>query len=87
MSLFSFKHLHVENFRCFDGLDLSLEGDLTVLFAENAGGRSALLTALAMGLAVIQRGSPNDTRPNAAREGHQQYLVWHCSRVFRRIGS
>jgi hypothetical protein len=34
MSLFSFKHLHVENFRCFDGLDLSLEGDLTVSFAE-----------------------------------------------------
>lgn len=68
MSLFSFKHLHVENFRCFDKLDLSLEEDLTVLFAENGGGKSALLNALAMGLAVIQRGSPSDTRPNPARD-------------------
>ena len=68
MSLFRFKHLHLENFRCFEKLDLSLEDDLTVLFAENGGGKSALLNALAMGLAVIQRGSPSDTRPSAARD-------------------
>jgi predicted ATP-binding protein involved in virulence len=68
MSLFRFKHLHLENFRCFEKLDLSLEEDLTVLFAENGGGKSALLNALAMGLAVIQRGSPSDTRPNLGRD-------------------
>jgi predicted ATP-binding protein involved in virulence len=68
MSLFRFKHLHLENFRCFEKLDLSLDEDLTVLFAENGGGKSALLNALAMGLAVIQRGSPGDTKPNAARD-------------------
>jgi predicted ATP-binding protein involved in virulence len=68
MSLFRFKHLHLETFRCFEKLDLSLEDDLTVLFAENGGGKSALLNALAMGLAVIQRGSPSDARPNAARD-------------------
>jgi predicted ATP-binding protein involved in virulence len=68
MSLFRFKHLHLENFRCFEKLDLSLEEDLTVLFAENGGGKSAILNALAMGLAVIQRGSPSDTKPNAARD-------------------
>jgi recombinational DNA repair ATPase RecF len=58
MSLSSFKHLHVENFRCFETLDLSIEDDLTVLFAENGGGKTALLSALAMGLSVIQRDSP-----------------------------
>jgi predicted ATP-binding protein involved in virulence len=68
MSLFRFKHLHLENFRCFEKLDLSLGEDLTVLFAENGGGKSALLSALAMGLAVIQRATPSDTRPNAARD-------------------
>jgi predicted ATP-binding protein involved in virulence len=68
MSLFQFKRLYLEHFRCFDGLDLSLEDDLTVLFAENGGGKSALLGALAMGLAVIQRGSPNDLKPSSARD-------------------
>lgn len=68
MSLFRFKHLNVENFRCFEKLDLLLEEDLTVLFAENGGGKSALLNALAMGLAVIQRGSPRETKPNPDRD-------------------
>jgi predicted ATP-binding protein involved in virulence len=68
MSLFCFKQLHVENFRCFDRLDLSLEDDLTILFGENGGGKSALLNALAMGLAVFQRGSPIDTKPNPSRD-------------------
>jgi predicted ATP-binding protein involved in virulence len=68
MSLFSFKHLHLGNFRCFEKLDLALEEDLTVLFAENGGGKSAILNALAMGLAVIQRASPSNTRPNSAHD-------------------
>jgi predicted ATP-binding protein involved in virulence len=68
MSLFRFKHLHLENFRCFETLDLLLEEDLTVLFAENGGGKSALLNALAMGLAVIQRASPSNTKPSASRD-------------------
>jgi predicted ATP-binding protein involved in virulence len=68
MSLFCFKHLHLENFRCFEKLDLSLEEDLTILFAENGGGKSAILNALAMGLAVIQRASPSNTKPSASRD-------------------
>src|SRR5580698_4789082 len=68
MSVFSFKHLHLGNFRCFEKLDLALEEDLTVLFAENGGGKSAILNALAMGLAVIQRASPSNTRPNSAHD-------------------
>jgi predicted ATP-binding protein involved in virulence len=68
MSQFRFKHLHVENFRCFDTLGLSLEDDLTVLFAENGGGKSALLGALAMGLDIIQRDSPKDLKLTPARD-------------------
>ena len=45
--------IRVDNYRCFDELKLSLEEDTTVLFAENGGGKTALLTALAMGLAVF----------------------------------
>ena len=58
MSRFQFREIRVENYRCFDELTLTLEEDATVLFAENGGGKTALLTALAMGLAVFQSGSP-----------------------------
>lgn len=68
MSTFRLTSLAVENFRCFERLELKLEHDLTLLFAENAGGKTALLTALAMGLAIFQRGSPKDSRPDAGRD-------------------
>lgn len=58
MSRFQFREIRVENFRCFDELTLTLEEDATVLFAENGGGKTALLTALAMGIAAFQTGSP-----------------------------
>lgn len=42
----------VGNYRCFGpGVELRLEADCTVLFAENAGGKTALLNALAFVLA------------------------------------
>ena len=66
--MFHFKGLCLENFRCFDALDLALEDDLTVLFAENGGGKTALLSALAMGLSAFQPGSPKDARPSAQRD-------------------
>ncbi len=69
--MFRFHRLHVENYRCFEDLDLSLEDDLTVLFAENGGGKTALLAALAMGLSAFQRGSPQDARPKVARDVRQ----------------
>ena len=49
-------------------LALPLENDATVLFAENGGGKTALLTALAMGLAVIQRDSPKNLMLQAGRD-------------------
>ena len=42
--------LRLENFRCFAACDLSLHPTLTVLVAENAQGKTALLDALRLGL-------------------------------------
>ena len=68
MNGFRFRELHVENYRCFDELRLPLEEDTTVLFAENGGGKTALLTALAMGLAVFQRDAPKALKLDAKRD-------------------
>ena len=68
MSRFQLREVHVDNYRCFDELRLPLEEDTTVLFAENGGGKTALLTALAMGLAVIQRDSPKTLKLVAGRD-------------------
>ena len=72
MSRFRIREIRIDNFRCFDEVRLPLEEDTTVLFAENGGGKTALLTALAMGLAMFQRGPPKGprdrrkTRPQSA---------------------
>ena len=68
MSRFQLREIRVENYRCFDELTLPLEDDITVLFAENGGGKTALLTALAMGLAVFQMGSPRTLNLNVRRD-------------------
>ena len=68
MSRFRFREIHADNYRCFEKLQLSLEEDTTVLFAENGGGKSALLTALAMGLAVFQRGAPRTLKLDPRRD-------------------
>ena len=65
MSRFRFREIRLENYRCFDELTLPLEEDTTVLFAENGGGKTALLTALAMGLAVVQPDAPGTLKLNA----------------------
>ena len=68
MSRFQLREIRLENYRCFEELRLTLEDDATVLFAENGGGKTAVLTALAMGLAVLQRGTPNALRLDARRD-------------------
>ena len=68
MSRFQLREIRVDNYRCFDALNLPLEEDTTILFAENGGGKTALLTALAMGLAVFQRGSPKTLKLEAGRD-------------------
>ena len=74
MSRFRLREIRAENYRCFDELTLPIEEDTTVLFAENGGGKTALLSALAMGLAVFQRGSPKTSRLSAARDIRQRTL-------------
>jgi predicted ATP-binding protein involved in virulence len=65
---FRLAELRVQNYRCFGELKLALEEDSTVLFAENGGGKTALLTAIAMGLAVFQRGSPKVLKPDGRHD-------------------
>ena len=68
MSRFRLREIRARNYRCFDEVTLPIEEDTTVLFAENGGGKTALLSALAMGLAVFQRGAPKTARFSAARD-------------------
>ena len=74
MSQLQFREIRLENYRCFDELTLPLEEDTTVLFAENGGGKTALLNALAMGLAVFQRGSSNIQKLSAERDPKMRTL-------------
>ncbi|MBF0154000.1 MAG: AAA family ATPase [Magnetococcales bacterium] len=60
--MFRFKTLRLVNYRCFATLDLDFEPDLTVLFAENGEGKSAILNAMALGLSVFQPGTPRGIR-------------------------
>jgi predicted ATP-binding protein involved in virulence len=89
--MFRFQSLHVANFRCFEQVDVPLESDLTVLFAENGGGKTALLTGLAMGIAVFQPRSPRelkldalrDTRKTVIGNGRQREPVGSCTVSWR----
>src|SRR5688572_12374558 len=74
MTGFRLRELRVENYRCFEALTFPLEEDSTVLFAENGGGKTALLTALAMGLAVFQKGSPKTLKLDARRAPRMRTL-------------
>ena len=74
MSRFRIREIRIDNFRCFGAVRLPLEEDTTVLFAENGGGKTALLTALAMGLAAFQRGSPKSPRLDARRDPRVRIL-------------
>ena len=46
------RKIQFRNFRCFDTLDLDLHEQLTVLVAENAGGKTSVLDGVAKGLAA-----------------------------------
>ena len=74
MSRFRFHEIRVGNYRCFEELRLPLDEETTVLFAENGGGKTALLKALAMGLAVFQPGSPKTLKLDARRDPRMRTL-------------
>jgi predicted ATP-binding protein involved in virulence len=47
------KKITIQNFRCFEHLELELHPRLNVLVAENGGGKTAILDAIAIGLSPI----------------------------------
>jgi predicted ATP-binding protein involved in virulence len=49
------KQVTIRNFRSFESLSVALHPRLTVLVAENGGGKTAILDAIAIGLAPVLR--------------------------------
>ena len=49
------KSITLKNFRCFDELHLELHPRLTVLVADNGGGKTSVLDAIAVGLSPVLR--------------------------------
>ena len=71
---FRFQKLTLDQFRCFEHLELPLEEDLTLLFAENGGGKTAILHALAAGLTPFQAGSPRLLKLDGQRDARKVTL-------------
>lgn len=71
---FRFQKLSLDQYRCFEHLELPLEDDLTLLFAENGGGKTAILTALAAGLTPFQTGAPRALKLDAQRDARKVTL-------------
>ena len=65
------------NFRCFAALDVSFEPDVTVFFAENGGGKTAVLASLAMSLGLLQ----------PSHSSHSRELMLTGERDARRVRS
>lgn len=68
--------LHIErlgliNFRCFAALDVSFEPDVTVFFAENGGGKTAVLASLAMSLGLLQPSHSKELMLNGERDARR----------------
>lgn len=49
------KKVTIKNFRCFEELEIPLHPRLTVLVAENGGGKTSILDAIAIGLSPLLR--------------------------------
>lgn len=68
MSPFLLQSLHLSNFRGFESLDVTFDPQLTVLFAENGGGKTAVLAASAIALGLLQRGAPSAAKLHVDRD-------------------
>lgn len=71
--LFWIERLVLENFRCFEDISIPLDRRLTVLYAENAGGKTAALNGLAVALGAI------DAVARHIREGEVRELLDEAS--------
>ena len=70
------KSITLENFRCFDELHLELHPRLTVLVADNGGGKTSVLDAVAVGLsAVLRRFSTADQRLSGRGIADKDFLL------------
>lgn len=70
--------LHVENFRGFEKLDISLHPSMTLLIGENGAGKTALLEALAVALGGVFLGLPAATGRSIDREDVHHKLYDHA---------
>lgn len=71
MTLLRIQKLTLENFRCFEHVDVEFESDVTALFAENGGGKTAVLTSLAMALDLLQPRHTKGLALNAERDARR----------------
>jgi predicted ATP-binding protein involved in virulence len=71
MSTFRLVELILDDFRCFANLDVTFDSETTVFFAENGGGKTAVLMGVAMTLGLLQRGVPKDLVLNVDRDGRK----------------
>lgn len=62
------KQLTIKNFRCFGELNVSFDDKLTVFIAENGGGKTAILDAVAEGLKAYLGALGIDTTPCSFKE-------------------
>lgn len=62
------KQLTIKNFRCFGELNASFDDKLTVFIAENGGGKTAILDAVAEGLKAYLYELGIDTTPCSFKE-------------------
>ena len=65
------KSLHLRNIRCFEALDLELNGGSALVVGDNGDGKSTVLRSLAMGLCDDSSASAlfRDLYGESVREG------------------
>ena len=71
MTALRIEHLRLANFRCFESLDVAFDPEVTVIFAENGGGVSTLLTALGMALTLLQPRQRGDLALDGPRDARR----------------
>jgi len=76
------KRVILKNFRCFENLEIALHPRLTVLVAENGGGKTAMLDGIAFGLAPVLNhlSSANQRLPVPAKKDTDLRLVAKAGR-------
>jgi predicted ATP-binding protein involved in virulence len=83
----SLKNIRLQNFRCFDQLEISFHQQLTVLVAPNGGGKTSILDAITIALGTfigtfdrgkttsIGSNDPRYARSHNLPQGERQYPV------------